>query len=141
MGYYGTKLNELVGRKVTKISFSQDYLRFETESGHTYTFTVSGDCCSSSYFYDFYGVQNLLKNGPVTEVKEVELAPADLKQEDGDCIAVYGFQLTTESPEFGPVTSVFSFRNRSNGYYGGSLEDSTSEAEIPEITVDVVEVK
>lgn len=138
---YGNKLEELKGRKITKIYFNQMYLRFETEGGPTYTFTVDADCCSSSYFYDFYGVKNLLDNGPVTEVKEVELKDSDIKESDGEYIQVYGFQLTTESKEFGPVTSVFSFRNSSNGYYGGSLVDSSFEGELPEIKEDVVEVK
>lgn len=139
-----TKLKELIGKKITKIFANSEYLRFDTEGGPTYTFSVDGYCCSSSDFYDFYGVDKLLKNGPVTDVKAVDLLLQDYidrgyKPVEED--QFYGFQLTTEDPEFGPVTSVFSFRNVSNGYYGGSLNDSTYEGELPELTADTAEIK
>ncbi len=137
-----TELKDLIGRKVTKIYLNQDYLQFDTD-GPTYTYVVSGDCCSISYFYDFYGVENLLKNGKITEIKTVGLNPTDLlvKENDCDCIQVYGYQITTESEHYGPVTSVFSFRNSSNGYYGGSIDKCENRTDIPELTGNVVEVK
>ncbi len=119
-----TELKGLVGRKITKVYMTQDYLRFDTD-GPSYTYAVTGDCCSHSFFYDFYGLDHLLKNGKITEIKTVELHPTDLLargDEYGECIQVYGFQITTESEHYGSVTSVFSFRNSSNGYYGGSID-------------------
>lgn len=139
-----TELKDLIGRKVTHIYIDQYYLRFDTEDGPSYTYQVEGDCCSRSYFYDFYGVEKLLENGKITEIKTVELTPTDLSvrdKSDYDEIQVYGYQITTESKEYGEVTSVFSFRNASNGYYGGSINKSISEAPIPEITKDVVQVQ
>lgn len=139
-----TKLRELLGRKIIKIYINEEYLRFDTQDGPSYTYSVDGDCCSHSSFYDFYGVANLLKNGPVTEIKEVDLKLEDYiekgyqpQEED----QFYGYQLTTESPEFGPITSVFSFRNVSNGWYGGDINVSTYAGKLPEITEDIVEVK
>lgn len=38
------------------------------------------------------------------------------------CAFGNGYRLTTVHPKFGEVSSVFSFRNVSNGYYGGWIE-------------------
>ena len=35
---------------------------------------------------------------------------------------VYGYKIVTAHPVFGEVTSVLSFRNSSNGYYGGWMD-------------------
>ena len=60
--YYGTEdlAKDLVGRTVNKIFMSNDYLQFDTDGG-TFVYAVEGDCCSTSYFYDFHGVEKLLK--------------------------------------------------------------------------------
>lgn len=134
----------LVGKKITNIFMNEEALGFRDSDGGEYWFSVEGDCCSHSVFYDFYGVKNLLENGPITEVKEVELHPNLSKDNKNyqEEIKVYGFQLTTESEEFGPVTSVFSFRNYSNGYYGGWLRHGASKTvNVPEITDDVIETQ
>lgn len=133
------ELKDLVGKKVHSVQANSDFMRFVTDQGNV-DYEVTGDCCSSSYFFDFFGLDNLIKNGPVKEVKDVALEPAVLitKQEfnDGE-IKVYGFQITTESPEYGEVTSVFSFRNSSNGYYGGSIERTdNAPTELPLLTRD-----
>jgi hypothetical protein len=142
----------LVGKKIEKIYMDEDSLTFVTDDG-TFGFKVEGDCCSSSYFYDFYGVKNLLENGKVTEVKEVELHPTDIeksgestgesgvqkdKKNSDASIKVYGYQITTTSEKYGDVTSVFSFRNYNNGYYGGWMEEGTPNLNAPEITEDVI---
>ena len=136
---------QMVGRKVTKIFMNTDFLRFETDKGPV-VFGVDGDCCSTSRFYDFYGVKNLLNNGAITEVAKVDITPKTGDKDQGAIdigeTSVYGYQLTTESPEFGQVTSVFSFRNYSNGYYGGSLTHEDADKLVsPEITDDVIDLK
>lgn len=141
------KMKKMVGTSVKRIFFTTDHLQFETDKG-SFAFGVEGDCCSHSLFYDFYGVKNLLSNGKITEVKQVDLDPKgkdyndarnDYESED---IKIYGVQFTTESKEFGPVTSVFSFRNYSNGYYGGSLILATPKSNsVGEIFDDVIELK
>lgn len=66
------------------------------------------------------------------------------EEQDGDryedeYIQVYGYRLVTEHPLFGEQTSVFAFRNASNGYYGGWMFDAEVPAdEIPEILDDVL---
>lgn len=135
---------KLVGKKVLKIYMNEDYLKFKTDKGNV-TYSVYGECCSRSVFYDFYGVKKLLKNGPIIEVKEVELTADDKKlnrldeENSQDSTSCYGFQIITEDKLLGPVTSVFSFRNYSNGYYGGSLELDSEREVLPEIIDDVIE--
>ena len=142
---------KLVGKKVNRVFMNEDYIKFETDQGNI-VYKVSGECCSASIFYDFYGVKKLLENGPVTEVKEVDLYPTDIvkspekygsekdKKGEDSSISVYGYQITTKDPILGPVTSVFSFRNYSNGYYGGSLENADENIEVlPELTEDILE--
>lgn len=115
-----SRFKNLLGRTIGKILINDDYLVFETDQGNLY-FHVYGDCCSQSYFHDFIGIHRLLNNGPVTEVKEVELD--DAEENDRDLTQCYGFSFTTIDPKFGEVTSLMSFRNESNGYYGGYLNE------------------
>lgn len=113
----------LVGKKVLKIFVDSDYLIFQTDQGQV-AYMVEGDCCSTSYFYDFVGVEKLLKNGPVLSWKSIPLElPANEKPKEDEYIQCYGFELVTEDPAYGEVTSVVSFRNSSNGYYGGWMEE------------------
>lgn len=137
-------MNELIGKKIKKLYINEKYLKFDTDQGPV-VYEVYGECCSHSVFYDFYGVKNLLENGKVIDVSEVELHPdlsKDTKKYQEE-IQVYGYQITTESEKFGPVTSVVSFRNYSNGYYGGFLNlcNGQSIEVTPEIFDDVIEVK
>lgn len=139
-----TELKDLVGKKVNKIFLNQSYLKFETNEGN-FVYTVEGDCCSYSFFYDFYGVKNIL-GGKIKEIKTIELHPTDLFviPDKGDCTSVYGYSITLESKEgdyYGESTAVFSFRNESNGYYGGWIEKCEDREVLPEINEDVIEVK
>lgn len=140
-------LEELVGSRVIKIFMNEEDLKFVTDRGNI-VLGVDGDCCSQSVFYDFYGVKKLLAGNVIVSIKEIELHPSDLKEttygeEDKksyqECISVYGYEIVTLDPVLGEVTSVFSFRNYSNGYYGGALEDADNRTVLPEITEDVIE--
>jgi hypothetical protein len=124
---------ELIGCKVEAIKMNSNYLIFKTDKG-VVAYEVHGDCCSNSFFYDFYGVENLLNNGAIVDVKEVNLLEGDYNRTyvinpveqafiDAGELSLYGYQITTIEPLHGfEVTSVFSFRNESNGYYGGWME-------------------
>lgn len=123
----------LVGRTIKTIHWSETRVVFDTDAG-LIGYRVVGDCCSWSYFHDFFGVKHLLDNGPVTEVTAVDLEKSDPRfkvpvpeEEVGyNFTEVYGFRLTTVHPQFGEVSSVLSFRNDSNGYYGGWMERDDS---------------
>ena len=120
-------MQELVGKKIKEILWDFEYgyqVAFVTDS-ETFVYQVDGDCCSYSYIYDFYGVKSLLENGPITEVYEIE---PDAFNKDYQYIQCYGYGFVTNNPRFGEVTSVFSFRNESNGYYGGSISRVTEKS-------------
>jgi hypothetical protein len=133
-------LNRLIGKKITEIHISDDRRVFTAADGELIGFDVEGDCCSHSYFYDFHGVRKLLDNGPVVKVGPIELAEPD--QTGHECLQAYGFELVTESPKWGEQTSVLSFRNDSNGYYGGWMQAASTDQidELKIITDDVVDV-
>lgn len=153
---YGLDMDKIVGATVTGIHMSDDYLVLETSKG-LMGYRVEGDCCSRSYFHDFYGVRNLLENGPVTAFEEVHLSAGDpgyrpdtwekgigWDEREYEEIKVYGFRFTTVHPQFGDVSSVLSFRNSSNGYYGGDMQDMDVDAVpsgLQRIEADVTELK
>jgi hypothetical protein len=133
-------IENLIGKKIKRIYMNEEYLKFETDKGNV-VYTVDGDCCSQSVFYDFYGVKKLLDNGIVISAKEIDLKePTEDKKNYQESISVYGFEIVTEHPVFGEQTSVLSFRNYSNGYYGGWMYEIEDELDIsPEIFDDVIE--
>ena len=123
----------LVGNKIVKVEMSLDHLRLTNDIGKEFTYVLTGGCCSSSYFYDVQGVKNLLGNGAITEAKDIDVTLEEkkalgYKEEYVD--QFYGVALTTISPTFGEVTTVFSYRNVSNGYYGGDMEPTTFYGDI-----------
>ena len=148
-----TQFQELVGKRVKKIFMNEDYLKFETDQGIV-IYSVEGDCCSKSVFYDFIGVKKLLSGNEVKVIEKIDLHPSDIvvKKDDYGCeestdkksyqesIQVYGYRIVSIDPVLGEVSSVFSFRNYSNGYYGGYMEVETEEVVVlPEIFDDVIE--
>lgn len=143
MSYEDPKTGRLVGRTIKKIFMNENNLKFETNSGN-FVFEVEGDCCSSSYFHDFMGVAKLLKGNPVLSVKRIEFMTGDsavkINRNDNGEVVCYGYEIVTEDPKFGLVTSVFSFRNSSNGYYGGWMNNAPDATKVsPEVTEDVLE--
>ena len=135
--YGSDSIGKLTGRTITAIWISEDRVTFATDAGEL-TWRAEGDCCSTSYLYSIEGVDRLLAGHPVVAVHSIELQPGDTGYHDPDCardswrepacgvdhdvLQVYGYRFTTEDPKWGPVSSVLSFRNDSNGYYGGWLE-------------------
>lgn len=146
-GDYENTLDNLVGKTVEKIYWSEERLVIVTDDG-TFAYDVEGDCCSSSYFHDFFGVRNLLDNGPIISVGDVNLhdddprfsSPVTPQDEDSysdESIQVYGYEFVTSHPVFGEMTSVLSFRNSSNGYYGGWMDRVEGEFAIPEDALEL----
>ena len=133
----------IVGKTITAIRFNEDTLIIEFGDEYI-SLGVMGDCCSSSYFYDFYGVDKIIGK-KVTGFSNIELDPTDLKahdDDDDDVIKVYGYKITCEPNDdyfSTSATAVFSFRNSSNGYYGGSLENGVDYSEtVPKIEKDTI---
>lgn len=125
--YNDKDFDALIGKTVREVWMNEQFLQFITDDGNI-TYTVEGDCCSSSFFFDFYGVDNVIGR-EVVAFESVSLSPGDpgyrsetfeVGDEDSwNETEVYGYRITTEHPSFGHVSAVLSFRNESNGYYGG----------------------
>lgn len=126
MGYddYNEKgLERLVGRQIAKVKMNPEYIVFIDTTGQEFWYCCWGDCCSRSYFYDAYGINHLIHNGPVLGVETVEMAePQDANAQAGEFVQAYGFRPITEHKMWRDVSTTFSFRNDSNGYYGGVME-------------------
>lgn len=144
-------LDALVGKKITNIRMDENYLIFHTDTNETVSFTVEGDCCSNSYFFDFYGVRQLLDAGKVTSTEEVSLSPGDpgyraetfengVGYDDWEDTKVYGFRISAVHPLFGEISGILSFRNDSNGYYGGWMYGTViaDPESVPELTDDKI---
>lgn len=140
-------MKELIDKTINKIFLDEDYVTFEVDNGEVITYGVEGDCCSMSAWYDFYGVKELLGK-KIIAVKDIELDEDDWlikrlystdKKNYDDAISIYGVALTYEG-EYGEQTATISFRNYSNGYYGGwyGLEKSGKRS-TNEITSDIYE--
>ncbi len=127
-------MNDLVGKKIEHIFMNSDSLRFNTDQGD-FTYGVEGDCCSGSYFYDFTGVNKLL-GYIVKSIEEIDIEDNGQDHEGHESLSFYGYRFITEDPEFGEVSSVMSFRNDSNGYYGGWLDKVSNREVAPEIFED-----
>ena len=116
-------MKELIGKKITGISISEDHetLAFETDKG-TIVYTALGGCCSESWFADITGVCELLRGGAVKTVETIDMDGYNV--DDGrcrqECDEAYGLKLVTDRG----YTDIV-FRNSSNGYYGGWLDDGT----------------
>jgi len=129
--------DNLVGKTISEIWWNHEYLLFVTDQG-VIGYYVDGDCCSTSYFYDFYGVQNLLRNGPIVSTREIYL---DSKWDNNgsELTQCYGFEFVTKHPTWGEVTSVLSFRNDSNGYYGGMMHHAILSPNMRDKLIQVTE--
>lgn len=145
MSYWDVTLDKIVGKKIEKIQFNEDFLVFHCSDGTVAKYTINSNYYSHSYFHDFHGVKNLLESDKVLSFTERELSltpeqTLDLDHDRYDYIQVYGFTIVAEHPTWGDITAVFSFRNRSNGYYGGSMYDTDVNTDnVPYITDYVLE--
>ena len=103
------------------------FMTFELEGGNLVSFKVEGDCCSTSWFADFFNVGNII-NQPILGVSEIDLEEFGYQLQDGrgkqDDDKIYGYKIYTKDH-----VGVFSFRNSSNGYYGGWLEITSNHTD------------
>lgn len=103
-----------------QVSADGDYIIFFCDKDSV-MFEAEADCCSKSYIYEING-RLALTGEPVKEVLSKDLGSGDIKTEDeNDCVQSYCITLVTSKGRCDIV-----FRNESNGYYGGSLEQVKS---------------
>lgn len=120
------RLEELIGRKILGVQLddAKVYLNFVTDQGDV-LYGCYADCCSESWINHISGVSELV-GGTVQDVEDVDffallkIEPEPTRQESDQ---VLFHRIKTEK---GWCT--LEFRNSSNGYYGGWLEE---EARVP----------
>ena len=107
-----TTMNELIGKKITGLSrITDQVLIFDTPS-ESVAYQTDSECCSETWFDALEGVDNLIGH-TVCSVEALSFGQID----DGDnIIQPYGYKVTTDAGSF-----LLIFRNKSNGYYGGSV--------------------
>lgn len=90
-------------------------------------FPLDSDCCSESWWADIVGTEALI-NQRVMGIEELEMpdVPEDDKRSRQEYDQAYGYRLKTR---VGYVDLVF--RNSSNGYYGGDLDDAVWHEQMP----------
>lgn len=116
----------LEGKKILSVSInpSKDLLQFETNEG-IYCFRTVGDCCSESWIEHVNNLKALI-NQTIEDIDEIHKED----EEDSYCdeyIRIYIYQFLT------PLGIVeFEMRNKSNGFYGGFIEETSINHLLPE---------
>jgi hypothetical protein len=108
---------KLIGRVLQSVSLDAERvrIRFDFADGSSSTYEAMGDCCSRSWIEHL----ELPANVHGARIMEVGASgPVEVQDPDHECLQVYAEQLITDRGEV-----VIEFRNSSNGYYGGYLEE------------------
>jgi len=115
---YDYDFKELIGKKVIRCDASPECIYFYLSDRTIHRYTANGDCCSHSWFENFYEI-NEANNFSVMGIKEIKLE-------------IHGATKTPYSEEEMEYTNWvlktdigylnIEMRNSSNGYYGGSVQ-------------------
>lgn len=129
-------MKKLLCKKIISLYIGEDErsLIFKTNEG-LFGYFAEGDCCSESWFADITGVDALI-NGTVSEVGYISMDGYNVEDGRGRQLSdeAYGIKITTDKG-----VSRIVYRNSSNGYYGGYLEeiiDPAIDNKVREITDD-----
>src|SRR6266481_6259974 len=125
-------MKELIGKTIESYSLKDDGETFELyvttkedKKPKKMVYTTYGDCCSSTWFESIDGD---LFAGEVLMVEEISMDDANLKphprsEED----KLYGYKLLLGTGYGDNHIVDITYRNSSNGYYGGSCELTLDE--------------
>lgn len=112
-------MKSLIGRTITAVEMdnAREVVRFVTDGTPSVVeFYCDGDCCSESWINHVSGLKALLGKR-VAEFESIKLPDQDSARQDVDRVMLYRLKTDAGACDF-------EFRNASNGYYGGSLEQS-----------------
>lgn len=111
----------MIGRKLEAVSLddAKAGVTFTFEDGRSRSFSVEGDCCSSSWI-EHLELPGDIKGAILLSVEDSAPITQDHEEHDqesgGDCISVYNTAFRTDRGDI-----VLEYRNSSNGFYGGYL--------------------
>lgn len=109
----------MLNRKIASVELNnpKDTITFTFQDGFERTFSVEGDCCSSSWI-EHLEMPNDIVGATLLDVDDGAPITQDHDAHDdgGECIQVYNTAFKTDRGEI-----VLEYRNSSNGYYGGYL--------------------
>ncbi len=108
-------MKELINKKIENIYVTESELLFETEDSFI-KYHVNADCCSNSYYSEIMHPDSILKH-VVTSIEELEEECGEPTIQNSDTL--YGYKISSDKQE-GLSNCIITFRNSSNGYYGGS---------------------
>ena len=123
---------KIIGKKILKFIVNEDKEHFLINfiDGTIVSYAVFGDCCSYSWI-EHVTIPDDINGAEILEVKEPEMPPYDnheCKPNTGE--DAYGNECGHDHLQFYHVafetskgTIILEYRNNSNGYYGGYLEE------------------
>lgn len=135
-----TTFDCLIGQTVLEVALAGNYIKGDSSylriitNGDTFYFFAEGDCCSSSWFYRMKNIKALIGQ-EVIAIAEGD--NSDINTDDGltqqESDSAYSTLLLTRKGG-----TDITFRNSSNGYYGGTLvrEDNSPNMLYSPITED-----
>lgn len=111
------KTHILVGKTITAVHLADDKkaIRFDVDGGEPIVAKTDGDCCSSTWIENVENPGAII-GSPVLSADDIAMPSRELKRDDYEVVAFYGFKIATAKGE-----CVIDYRNESNGYYGGNL--------------------
>jgi hypothetical protein len=131
--WFDPKNSELLGKVIKSVSLPDDTnIVFLLEDGTEIRWFAQGDCCSETWFENISGIGALSGN------KVIEIIPREFTKEVLESLKayrqesdeLYGYSLKVEVTHYhGYQSSIgyemvdIDFRNSSNGYYGGWIEE------------------
>jgi hypothetical protein len=115
---YGIEPKPWVGRKLAAVLLDEDkeHLALYFQDGGVWKFRTDGDCCSHTWI-EHVTVPDDIDGATFLGAEDSDTVTEDNHPEH-DCLQIYK---TTFQTDRGGV--VVEYRNESNGYYGGSLEE------------------
>lgn len=133
--YFSPNESKLLNKVIKSVSIPDDrHINFELEDGTRVSWVAYGDCCSDTWFENISGL-GVLSGNKVIEIIEREIPEAvqealnPYRQESDQ---LYGYSLKVEVTHYrdyrgsvGFEMVDIEFRNSSNGYYGGWIEEYT----------------